>query len=257
MSGPLLRTKALVKHYGGLRVTDEASLDVHKGEIHALICPNGAGKSTLINLLSGVGRPDSGKVIFDDVDITREPAHVRAQRGLVRSFQVTSVFPRLTVMDNLALAAMAHETGLGFWNQGPRARTRRAACVETAERIGLDGLLARRAGSLSHGQQRQLELGLALLLRPKLLLLDEPMAGTGPEESEAMVAFLQGLRGQVTVLLVEHDMDAVFRLADRITTLVAGKVIACGTPREIRDHAGVRSAYLGEEALEVGDERFA
>ncbi|AVS74175.1 ABC transporter ATP-binding protein [Paracidovorax cattleyae] len=248
----LLRTEQLVRRFGGLLATDHAELSVLEGEVHALIGPNGAGKTTLIHQLSGTLAPTSGHIHFDGQDVTHLPIHVRVHRGLVRSYQITSVFPRLPVLDNLALAVQAR-TGVsgGVWRPARAERERYAEAAEVARRVGLDGQLAQVAGALSHGQQRQLEVGLALALRPRLLLLDEPMAGMGPEESERMVGVLQGLRGEVTLLLVEHDMDAVFRLADRISALVSGRVIATGTPQAIRDDPGVRRAYLGDE-LEEG-----
>jgi branched-chain amino acid transport system ATP-binding protein len=244
----LLQVDGLVKSYGGLRATDNASLSVHTGEIHALIGPNGAGKTTLIQLISGALAPSAGRIQFDGVDITRMPMHQRVAHGLARSFQITSIFHRLSVLDNLALAVQAHAGhSLNFWRPARRDAERYAQAFEVAQRVGL-GLQAHRlGGALSHGEQRQLEVGLALATRPKLLLLDEPMAGMGPDESERMLSLLQSLRGETTLLLVEHDMNAVFRLADRISTLVAGRVIACGTPEEIRQHPEVRLAYLGDD----------
>ena len=249
----LLRTERLVKRFGGLVATDHASLSVATGEIHALIGPNGAGKSTLVHQLSGALRPSSGQIHFDGREVTALPTHERVRLGLARSYQITSVFKRLTVLDNLALAVQAHDgSSMRFWRPARAERARYEAAVQVAERVGLGPQAQRIAGALSHGQQRQLEVGLALALRPKLLLLDEPMAGMGPDESERMVTLLQGLRGETTMLLVEHDMDAVFRLADRISALVFGKVIASGTPDEIRKSPEVRQAYLGDELEEVG-----
>ncbi|MDA8453261.1 ABC transporter ATP-binding protein [Acidovorax sp. GBBC 3334] len=245
----ILRTEKLVRRFGGLLATDHADLAVLEGEVHALIGPNGAGKTTLIHQLSGTLAPTSGHIHFDGGDITRLPIHARVHRGLVRSYQITSVFPRLSVLDNLSLAVQARgASGFQGLLQSARAeRGRYAAAEAVADRVGLLAQVQQLAGALSHGQQRQLEVGLALALQPRLLLLDEPMAGMGPEESERMVGLLQGLRGQVTLLLVEHDMDAVFRLADRISALVSGKVIATGTPQEIRQHPAVQRAYLGDE----------
>ncbi len=244
----LLQVDGLVKSYGGLRATDHASLSVRSGEIHALIGPNGAGKTTLIQLISGALKPDAGRIQFDGMDITRMPIHKRVAHGLARSFQITSIFNRLSVLDNLALAVLA-QTGhsLNFWRPARRDAERYALAFEVAERVGLGLQVHRLGGALSHGEQRQLEVGLALATRPKLLLLDEPMAGMGPDESERMLSLLQSLRGETTLLLVEHDMNAVFRLADRISTLVSGRVIACGTPEEIRQHPEVRLAYLGDD----------
>jgi branched-chain amino acid transport system ATP-binding protein len=190
-------------------------------------------------------------VVFDGVDVTHTPIHQRALMGLVRSHQITSVFPKLPVLDNLALAVQAHQTGGGGWPQyWHRARShadRYAQAADVAERVGLGAVLRTPAGALSHGEQRQLEVGLALALRPKLLLLDEPLAGMGPEEGERMVDLLANLRGEATLLLVEHDMDAVFRLADRISVLVSGRIIATDTPDAIRSNPDVQRAYLGEE----------
>ncbi|MCF8159363.1 MAG: ABC transporter ATP-binding protein [Polaromonas sp.] len=244
----LLQLDGLVKSYGGLRATDHVCLSVLSGEIHALIGPNGAGKTTLIHLISGVLAPDAGRIQFDGMDITRMPIHARVAHGLARSFQITSIFNRLSVLDNLALAVQAHAGhSMNFWRPARGDAGRYAQAFEVAERVGLGLQIKQLAGALSHGEQRQLEVGLALATRPKLLLLDEPMAGMGPDESERMLCLLQSLRGETTLLLVEHDMNAVFRLADRISTLVSGRVIACGTPDEIRQHPEVRLAYLGDD----------
>ena len=249
----LLDVRDLVKRFGGLLATDHTSLTVQSGELHALIGPNGAGKTTLIHQLSGVLAPDGGQILFAGQAIARMPMHRRVRRGLVRSFQITSIFQRLSVLDNIALAVQACAgEGMGFWRPARADRARYEQAADVAGRVGLAGHLYHEAGSLSHGEQRQLELGLALALRPKLLLLDEPMAGMGPDESERMVQLLAGLRGQTTMLLVEHDMDAVFRLADRISVLVSGRVIASGTPAQIHDNPDVRRAYLGDE-LEVAE----
>jgi branched-chain amino acid transport system ATP-binding protein len=248
----LLRTDQLVKRFGGLVATDHASLSVEAGELHALIGPNGAGKTTLIQLLSGALAPDAGHIHFDGHEVTSTPIHTRVHQGLARSYQITSVFKRLSVLDNLALAVQSRDgSSLRFWTPARTERARYDTAAAVAERVGLGEQLQLTAGALSHGEQRQLEVGLALALEPKLLLLDEPMAGMGPEESERMVALLQGLRGRVTMLLVEHDMDAVFRLADRVSTLVSGRIIATGTASEIRQHPEVKRAYLGDDAEET------
>ncbi|MET0333656.1 MAG: ABC transporter ATP-binding protein [Rhizobacter sp.] len=248
----LLRTDGLVKRFGGLVATDHANLSVRTGELHALIGPNGAGKTTLIHQLSGALAPSEGRIHFDGQDITATPIHARVHLGVVRSYQITSVFKRLSVLDNLALAVQSRDgSSLRFWRPARAERARYDAAAGVAERVGLGAQLDRTAGALSHGEQRQLEVGLALALNPKLLLLDEPMAGMGPDESERMVTLLQGLRGSVTMLLVEHDMEAVFRLADRISTLVFGKIIATGTATEIREHPEVKRAYLGDDAEET------
>ena len=248
MSAPLLHVDNLVKRFGGLAATDHASLQVKRGEIHALIGPNGAGKTTLIHQISGALPPDEGRMVFDGADITHTPMHQRAQLGLVRSYQITSVFPRLSVQDNLGLAVQAVlGSSFGLWHAARGEPARYARVAEVAERVGLHAQLMQPAGALSHGEQRQLEVGLALASSPKLMLLDEPMAGMGPDESERMVQLLQSLRGDITLLLVEHDMDAVFRLADTISVLVSGQVIACGTAEQIKNDAAVKRAYLGDE----------
>lgn len=244
----LLRVDGLVKRFGALAATDQAQLVVRSGEIHALIGPNGAGKTTLIHLISGALLPDAGRIHFDGVDITTMPMHQRVRHGLARSYQVTSIFKRLSVLDNVALAAQAHAPGgYNVWRRARFDSERYDLAGEVAARVGLSHQVQHLAGSLSHGQQRQLEVGLALATRPKLLLLDEPMAGMGPDESARMVDLLHSLSGETTLLLVEHDMDAVFRLAERISVLVYGKVIACGSPDDIRAHPQVRAAYLGDE----------
>ncbi|MCK9514636.1 MAG: ABC transporter ATP-binding protein [Ottowia sp.] len=250
MSGdrPLLETVDLVKRFGGLRALDGASLSVQQGEIHALIGPNGAGKTTLVHQLSGALPPTSGSVRLAGQDITGLSMHGRVRLGLVRSYQITSIFSRLSVLENLALAIQSRNgSNLRFWRPARHDRARYDAAARVAARIGLADRVDRLAGTLSHGEKRQLEVGLALALQPRLLLLDEPMAGTGREESERLLALLQSLRGKVTMLLVEHDMDAVFRLADRITVLVYGRVIATGAPEQIHANPEVRRAYLGDE----------
>ena len=248
MSTPLLHVDNLVKRFGGLAATDHATLQVKTGEIHALIGPNGAGKTTLIHQISGALQPDEGRIVFDGGDLTHLAMHQRARLGLVRSYQITSVFTRLTVQDNLALAIQATEaTSFKFWQAARSDHARHARAAEVAERVGLQTQLLQPAGALSHGEQRQLEVGLALATSPKLMLLDEPMAGMGPDESERMVQLLQSLRGHTTLLLVEHDMDAVFRLADTISVLVSGQVMACGSAAQIKNDAAVKRAYLGDD----------
>jgi branched-chain amino acid transport system ATP-binding protein len=244
----LLQVRGLVKRYGGLVATDGLDLTVRAGEIHALIGPNGAGKTTLIQQLSGALAPDAGRITFDGADITPLSMHERVHRGLARSYQITSIFTRLSALDNVALALQARGgSSLRFW-RAARAETQRyAQAAAVLARVGLGARLAQLAGALSHGEQRQLEVGVALATGARLLLLDEPMAGMGPEESERMVTLLQGLRGELTLLLVEHDMDAVFRLADTVSVLVAGRIIASGTPALIRADAMVRRAYLGDD----------
>ena len=245
----MLEVRKLTKTFGALLATDGIDFDVAEGETHAVIGPNGAGKTTFISQLAGNLRPDSGSVRFAGTDITNLSAPRRARMGLARSFQITSVYPEFSALDNVALAVQAH-TGhsFRFW------RTARGdpALVEPAERV-LDevGLLPRKnilAANLAHGEQRQLEVAMALATGPRLLLLDEPMAGMGTEESQRMIALLQKLKQKKTIILVEHDMDAVFRLADRISVLVYGRVIATDVPGKIKMNEEVRKAYLGEEA---------
>jgi len=246
----VLELKGVSKRFGGVVATDNVTLDVQAREVHALIGPNGAGKTTLIGQISGSVGVDSGDIHFLGSDVTRAKQHERVKAGLARSYQITSIFKRFSVLDNLALAVLARSgSSLRFWARARDERARYDEAAAIATRAGLGERLDVLAAALSHGAQRQLEVGLALATRPKLLLLDEPMAGMGPDESQRMVALLQGLRREVTILLVEHDMDAVFRLADRISTLVAGKVIASGSPQEIREHTEVRRAYLGDEQL--------
>jgi branched-chain amino acid transport system ATP-binding protein len=251
-SDVLLHVNQLVKRFGGFAATDHANLSVKRGALHALIGPNGAGKTTLIHQISGALQPDSGSVHFAGQDITTMPMHQRALRGLLRSYQITSIFKKLSVLDNIALAVQARSgSSMRFWTSARSETTRYAEAASVADRVGLGPRMNTLSGLLSHGQQRQLELGLVLAAKPQLLLLDEPMAGMGPDESECMVALLQSLRGEVTILLVEHDMDAVFRLADTISTLVFGQVIATGSAQEIRDNPAVRRAYLGDDEAVV------
>ena len=248
MNATILHVDGLVKRFGGLAATDGATLDVRAGEVHALIGPNGAGKTTLIHQIAGSLAPDAGRIVFDGADVTALPMAKRVHAGLARSYQITNVFGRLPVLDNLALAVQARSGGsLRFWRPARSERARYDEAAAVAERVGLAEKLGRLANELSHGEQRQLEVGLALATNPKLLLLDEPMAGMGPDETARLLALLQSLRGGLTLVLVEHDMDVVFQLADRISTLVSGRVIACGTPDEIRAHPDVRRAYLGDE----------
>jgi len=245
--GPLLSTDKLVKRFGGLLATDRVSIDVHEGEIHALIGPNGAGKTTLVSQLTGNLRPDAGTIRFAGEDITRTPMHARVQRGLARSFQITAVLREFTVVDNVALAVQAHDGhSFRFLGDVRNERRLRDKAWHALQQVGLDQRGAALAAELSHGEQRQLEIAMALAGDPKLLLLDEPMAGMGAEESQHMITYLRHLKSKRAMLLIEHDMDAVFALADRITVLVYGRAIATGTPQEIRANAEVRQAYLGE-----------
>jgi len=242
----LLETQGLLKHFGGLLVTNQCNLTIIPGEIHALIGPNGAGKTTLIRQLSGALAPDRGRIFFNSVDITHLPMHRRAQRGLTQTFQITNIFPRHTVLENLVLSVQA-ATGHSyrFWQPRRREQELFARAAAVGEQIGLRTHLDTVANALSHGVQRQLEIGLALGCRPKLLLLDEPLAGMGLEESANMIELIRTINHSVTILLVEHDMDAVFQLADRISVLVYGEIIATGAPAEIRENRAVQQAYLG------------
>ncbi len=248
MTEPLLRVDDLEKRFGGIVATDGVRLEVMRGEVHALIGPNGAGKTTLIAQLSGSLAPDAGKIVFDGVDITAMPQHSRVRAGLARSYQITSIFLKFSVRDNLALAVQARSgSSLSFWRPVAAETQLAEEATRIAVQVGLGARLDAPAGSLAHAEQRCLEVGLALATGAKLLLLDEPMAGMGPDESQRMVDLIEHLRATVTVLLVEHDMDAVFRLADRISVLVSGAIVATGTPDEIRTNAEVRRAYLGDE----------
>jgi branched-chain amino acid transport system ATP-binding protein len=243
----LLDLRGLVKRYAALTATD-LSLTIARGEIHAIIGPNGAGKTTLIHQISGALAPDQGRILFDGRDVTRASMHERVARGLARSYQVTNIFRRYSVLDNLALTAQARRgTSMRFWRPAVADAEVFEEARAMAERVGLSKRVDARAGDLAHGEQRQLEVGLALATRPKLLLLDEPMAGMGAEDG-GLIALVQSLRRDTTVLLVEHDMDAVFQLADRISVLVTGRVIATGSPAEIRANVEVKRAYLGDEA---------
>jgi branched-chain amino acid transport system ATP-binding protein len=244
----VLELKELSKHFGGVIATRDVTLNVARGEVHALIGPNGAGKTTLIGQVAGTIRSDSGQVLFEGVDITALAPHERVRRGLARSFQITSIFGRLPVLENLALAVQARSgSSFSFWKPVAAERELFRQAEEIAADIGLSGRLHLASSSLAHGEQRALEVGLALATKPQLVLLDEPMAGLGAEESRRMVELIERVSGRVTVLLVEHDMDAVFRLADRISVLVNGRIVATGAPQEIRANEEVRKAYLGDE----------
>ena len=247
MSEPMLHVENLAKRFGGIVATDNLSLDVAQGELHAIIGPNGAGKTTLIAQLSGQLRADSGRIRFAGDDVTALLPHKRSLLGLARSFQITSLFLDLSVLDNVALAVQAHAGhSFHFWRNARKDEALRAPARAALERAGLADRADWPAASLSHGEHRQLELAMALAGQPRMLLLDEPMAGLGPEESARMVTMLRALKSELTILLVEHDMEAVFALADRITVLVYGRVIASGAPDDIRANAKVREAYLGE-----------
>jgi branched-chain amino acid transport system ATP-binding protein len=249
MPEPLLELRGLSKRFGGLRVTDDVFLTVLPNEIHAIIGPNGAGKTTLMGLISGTISPDSGSVLIGGQDVTRWTLPRRARLGMARSFQIASIIPDFTVLENVALAVQAR-SGSSFRfirRAGAEAGLNRQAEAVLAQ-VGLARRAASIAGTLSHGEKRQLEVAIALAMQPRLLLLDEPLAGAGPEETERLIPLLRALRMQLGVLLVEHDMAAVFALADRISVLVYGRIIASGPPATIRDDPGVRTAYLGDDA---------
>jgi branched-chain amino acid transport system ATP-binding protein len=244
----LLRVEGLAKRFGGIVATDDLTLGIPEGELHAVIGPNGAGKTTLIAQLSGQLVPDSGRINFGGTDITGVSMPSRSLLGLARSFQITSLFLDLSVLDNVALAVQAHAGhSFHFWRNARREPELRDPARAALARVGLSARADLPASALSHGEHRQLELAMALASRPRMLLLDEPMAGLGPEESARMVSMLRDLKKELTILLVEHDMEAVFALADRITVLVYGRVIASGKPEDIRTNAQVRDAYLGEQ----------
>lgn len=244
----LLRVQSLAKRFGGIVATDDLSLSIPEGELHAVIGPNGAGKTTLIAQLSGQLVPDSGRIYFGGNDITGVSMPSRSLLGLARSFQITSLFLDLSVLDNVALAVQAHAGhSFHFWRSARREPELRDPARAALARVGLSARADLPASALSHGEHRQLELAMALASQPRMLLLDEPMAGLGPEESARMVSMLRDLKKELTILLVEHDMEAVFALADRITVLVYGRVIASGKPEDIRNNAQVRDAYLGEQ----------
>lgn len=248
MTQPLLELRSLVKRYGALAATDDLGLAIHAGEIHAVIGPNGAGKTTLIHQVSGAIRPDAGDIVFAGRSVIDLGMHERVALGLARSYQITNIFNGLSVLDNLALAVQArHGSSMRFWQAAIAETALFDEAGAIARRIGLGDRLAAKAGKLSHGEQRRLEVGLALATQPKLLLLDEPMAGMGHDESDGLVPLIASLRESMAVLLIEHDMDAVFRIADRISVLVAGRIIATGTPDDIRTSAEVKRAYLGDE----------
>ena len=252
MSSPrdvLLRCHQLTRRWGGLVAVDRVSLELARGAVHAVIGTNGAGKSTLINMLSGELAPSSGTVELLNQDVTGWTQPRRARAGLGQSYQRNTIFPSFSVFENCRLAAQArHQQPWAVWRAASADAKTRAAAFAVAQRAGLDKVLEREAGLLSHGQKRQLEIAMCLATDPQVLLLDEPLAGMGAEESERMLALLDALRAEHATLLVEHDMDAVFRIADRITVMVNGAVIASGTPAEVRANADVQAAYLGQEA---------
>jgi branched-chain amino acid transport system ATP-binding protein len=252
MNSPLLQARGLRKAFGALMATDGVDFDVREGETHAVIGPNGAGKTTFIKQLSGELHPDEGSIRFAGEEITGLPSHRRTRRGLSRSFQITSVFREFSALDNVALAVQAHAGhSFRFWHAARKDRSLTDPALQILKSVGLDERKDILAAELAHGEQRQLEIAMALATQPRLLLLDEPVAGMGTDESARMVELLGTLKGKdagsKTIVLVEHDMDAVFSLADRISVLVYGRIVATGSPAEIRANAEVRAAYLGEE----------
>ncbi len=244
----LLAVEGLCKSFGSLVVSDGVSLDFARGELHALIGPNGAGKTTLIHQLSGLLPSDAGSIRFDGEDVTRLDMASRARKGLVRSFQITSVLSGFSALENVALAAQARAgSSFRFLKPASAEEELNAAALAALKRVGLERRAHAQAGSLSHGEKRLLEIAIALALRPRLLLLDEPLAGLGQDESRASIRLLAEIKRELAIVLVEHDMDAVFALADRVSVLVYGRVIATGSPVAIQANQAVREAYLGEE----------
>ena len=248
MAEPLLRIESLCKSFGAVKACHDLSLEVHAGEIHALIGPNGAGKTTLLNQIAGDLTPDSGQIFLAGQEVTHLPLYRRAPLGLARSYQITSVFANLSVEENMLLAIQAHHGhSFRFWGRGLKDPQLLAELGPALETVGLSERAETIAGNLSHGEKKQLEVGMALSCKPQLLLLDEPMAGMGPGGSIELSKLIHKLKKEMTILLVEHDMEAIFSLADRITVLVYGEVVATGSVEEIRSNPAVRQAYLGEE----------
>jgi len=248
MNEPVLQLAGLTKSFGALKVTDGVDLDLRAGEIHALIGPNGAGKSSLIKLVAGELAADAGSIRFDGCDIDEFDQIARARLGLTRTFQVSSLVPEFTARGNVMLAAQArHRSVFGFFRQVNADRQLTGEAMQALERVGLADRASVRVSELSHGEKRLLEIAMALAMQPRIFLMDEPMAGLGQEGSSRLIGFLDKLRGEAPILLIEHDMDAVFQLADRISVLVAGRIIARGKADEIRAHREVRAAYLGED----------
>ena len=247
MADPVLRLEKLRKSFGGLLVTDEVTLDVVPGELHAIIGPNGAGKTTLINQIAGTLSPDSGRLLFAGQDVTALPVHARAQRGMARSFQITSILPEFSALENVALAVQANAgTSFRFFGRAKDETGLNDPALAALAEVGLKDRAQVRAAFLSHGERRALELAIALAMQPKLLLLDEPMAGTSHEETERLIEVLRRLKGRFPILLIEHDMNAVFALADRISVLIYGRILASGAPDAVRSDPQVVTAYLGD-----------
>ena len=247
VNAPVLSLHGLVKRFGGIAATDDVSMEVHANEVHAVIGPNGAGKTTLVAQVSGLLSPDAGRIQFNGADITRRSAAARSRLGLARTFQITSVFRQFTALENVALAVQAHSGhSYRFWGRASEQQAILDPAMAILEQLGLAARRDIPAGGMSHGEQRLLEIAIALATSPKLILLDEPTAGMGPDDAERVKQLLSNLRQRYAMLLIEHDMDAVFRLSDRVTVLVYGKPIASGPPAAIRDNEEVRRAYLGE-----------
>jgi len=243
----MLRLENLCKSFGSLVVTDHVTLDVMQGEMHAIIGPNGAGKTTLISQLSGLITPDDGKIIFAGADVTHMPPQTRALHGLARTFQITSILPNFSVLENVAIAVQARSgSSFRFFGRAADEAALNRPAMAALEQVGIAERAYVPAGELSHGEKRALELAIAFALEPKLLLLDEPMAGIGQEETDRMVELLLKLKGQLTMILVEHDMAAVFALADRVSVLIRGRVLVTGSPEQVRADPAVATAYLGE-----------
>ena len=244
----LLAVTGLTKTFGALRASDGIDFDVREGETHAVIGPNGAGKTTFIGQLAGNLVPDAGRIVFAGEDITSLSAPRRARKGLARSFQITSVYADFTALQNVMLAVQAHAGhSFRFWGDARKDPSLSSPALEILREVGLGERAHILAANLSHGEQRQLEMAMVLACKPRLMLLDEPMAGMGSDDSQKMIELLASLKRRQTIILVEHDMDAVFRLADRISVLVYGRVIATDTPEHIRANEEVRRAYLGED----------
>ena len=249
MTAALLRCEGLTRRFGGLTAVNDVTLDFMRGAVHAVIGTNGAGKSTLINMLSGELPASSGRVLLQGQDITGWPQPRRARAGVGRSYQRTTIFPEFSVFENCRLCAQAaHARPLALWQSAARCKTSGDIAIEALRAAGLADAAARPAGSLSHGGKRQLEIAMCLATQPQALLLDEPLAGMGAEETDRMLQVLQGLKAGHAILLVEHDMDAVFRIAERITVMVNGEVIASDVPQAIRSNPAVQVAYLGDHA---------
>lgn len=250
MSKPILQIENLHKNFGAIQATNDVSFSINKGDIHALIGPNGAGKTTLVNQLSGDIFPDKGKILFKSEDVTYVKAHRRAKLGIARSFQITHIFDQLTVAENMALAIHSKDGhNFRFWKRALGSSHIKEELSIALDRVDLVARSQQPSRFLSHGEKRQLEVGMALVGNPELLIMDEPMAGMGVGGTQELARIIEGLRGSVTILLVEHDMDVVFSLADKVSVLVYGEHVATGNPDDIRADKQVRSAYLGEEEL--------